>query len=229
MLPQSDLTGEGRIIGTVAYMSPEQAEGKKIDHRSDIFSLGTVLYEMVTGVRPFQADSSISTLSAVLSQEPKPPTALIKSLPRELERIILRCLRKDPAKRLQAMADLVIELDEVRTESTSQLAAAAPPPNRGRTALIAASGVAVAGALLAVWMLWLRPVALPAPVAVPLTSFPGDESSPSLSPDGKQVAFKWNGEKRQNFDIYVMQVGSTTPLRVTDTACSKLGWKASEN
>ena len=186
-------------------MSPEQAEGKKLDHRSDIFSLGIVLYEMVTGVRPFQGDSSISTLSAVLSQDPKPPAELVKSLPRELERIILRCLRKEPAKRLQAMADLVVELDEVRTETTSQVAAAASPRGQRRRVITAAGALAAVG-LLAGWLIWPKLAAPPEPVAVPLTSFPGDELSPALSSDGKQVAFAWNGQDPQNFDIYVMQV-----------------------
>jgi eukaryotic-like serine/threonine-protein kinase len=106
-------------------------------------------------------------LSAVLSKEPKAPTELIKSLPRELERIILRCLRKDPAKRLQAMADLVIELEEVRTESSSQLGVAAPPRHRGRRTLLAASGAIAAVALLATWLLWPEPAIAPPPVAVP--------------------------------------------------------------
>ncbi len=142
-IADASLTAVGKIVGTVAYMSPEQAEGMKVDHRSDIFSFGTVLYELVTGVRPFHADSTISMLSAVLTADPKPPTQLVKDLPRELERIILRCLRKDPAKRLQAMADLVIELEEVRTESSSQLNAVQAP--RRRNAAMWIGGVGNAG------------------------------------------------------------------------------------
>jgi Tol biopolymer transport system component len=139
---------------------------------------------------------------------------VVKELPRELERIILRCLRKDPAKRLQAMADLVIELDEVRTESSSQLAAA-PPARRRRAVWLLAAGAALTGAVVGAWVLWPRAPLSPAPVATPLTSFPGDELSPALSPDGKQVAFAWNGDRPENFDLYVMQVGSSTPLRLT--------------
>ena len=89
-------TEEGTILGTASYMSPEQAAGKPVDARSDIFSFGSVLYEMVTGQRAFQGDSKMATLAAVLNQEPKPATEIARSLPRDLEKIITRCLRKDP-------------------------------------------------------------------------------------------------------------------------------------
>src|SRR5262249_1435342 len=84
-------TEEGTIMGTVSYMSPEQAEGKKVDARSDIFSFGALLYEMVTGGRAFQGDSRLSTLTAILREEPKPAGQVVEGLPRELERIIARC------------------------------------------------------------------------------------------------------------------------------------------
>jgi len=98
-------TEDGAIVGTAAYMSPEQAESKPVDARSDIFSFGAVLYEMATGTRAFQGDSKLSTLSAVLRENPKPPSQIVADVPRELERIIARCLRKDPARRFQAMPD----------------------------------------------------------------------------------------------------------------------------
>ena len=88
-------TEEGTIVGTVSYMSPEQAEGKKVDARSDIFSFGSVLYEMATGQQAFHGDSKMSTLAAILNQEPKPISQLVPGIPRDLEKIITRCLRKD--------------------------------------------------------------------------------------------------------------------------------------
>ena len=128
-------TTAGRIVGTAAYMSPEQAEGKKVDARSDIFSFGAVLYEMVTGTRAFQGTSSVLTLAAVVNAEPTPPSQLTKDLPRELERIILRCLRKDPARRVQVMADLVVDLEELKSDSSTQIAAAQGPARTRRPAL----------------------------------------------------------------------------------------------
>ena len=113
------LTEEGTILGTVAYMSPEQAEGKKVDARSDIFSFGSMLYEMVTGQRAFTGGSKLASLSAVLHKEPQPPSQTVADLPPELERIIARCMKKDPARRWQSMADVKVALDELREETES--------------------------------------------------------------------------------------------------------------
>ena len=109
-------TEEGTILGTTAYMSPEQAEGKKVDTRSDIFSFGAVLYEMITGQRAFQADTQVSTLAAILNAEPKPFDA---DTPNDLQKLIHRCLRKEPARRFQHMADVKVALEELRDESES--------------------------------------------------------------------------------------------------------------
>jgi Tol biopolymer transport system component len=115
----ASLTEEGTILGTVAYMSPEQADGKRVDARSDIFSFGSVLYEMVTGRRAFSGGSKLSSLSAVLHTEPQPPSQSVPDIPLELERIIARCLKKDPARRWQSMADVKVALDELRDEMDS--------------------------------------------------------------------------------------------------------------
>ena len=208
-------TTAGRIVGTAAYMSPEQAEGKKVDARSDIFSFGAVLYEMATGTRAFQGTSSVLTLAAVVNAEPTPPSQLAKDLPHELERIILRCLRKDPARRVQVMADLAVDLEELRSESATQIAAAQGPARKRRMRGSMVSVVAVVLAAAA-WFLWPKSSApLPSPTVVPLTALSGDERFPTFSPDGNQVAFAWNGEKGDNTDIYVMPVGAGTPLRLT--------------
>jgi len=122
---QARLSRPGTVAGTPAYMSPEQASGGTVDARSDIFSFGAVLYEMVTGRRAFAGSSSAEMLAAVLKEQPKPPSELISELPRDLERIILRCLRKEPERRFQHMTDLKVELQEVKDESDSQAAAPA--------------------------------------------------------------------------------------------------------
>src|SRR5215472_3467299 len=131
---QGPQTEEGTILGTVAYMSPEQAEGKKIDARSDIFSFGSVLYEMVTGRRPFEGASKISTLSAILHQEQQPPGELAAGVPAELEKIIARCLRKDPDRRAQHVGDIKLALEELQEDSASANLSRAPQADGQATA-----------------------------------------------------------------------------------------------
>jgi TolB-like protein/Tfp pilus assembly protein PilF/tRNA A-37 threonylcarbamoyl transferase component Bud32 len=109
-------TEEGTIIGTAAYMSPEQAEGKKLDARSDIFSFGSVLYEMVTGRRAFQGESKVTTLAAIIHKEPALAGA---EVPADLQKVIARCLRKDPERRFQHMADVRVALAEVQEDTES--------------------------------------------------------------------------------------------------------------
>jgi serine/threonine protein kinase len=106
-------------VGTPAYMSPEQARGGQVDARSDIFSFGTVLYEIVTGRRAFAGTSVTETLGAVIHLEPKAPSELVPGVPKELERLILRCLGKDPARRIQHMADVKVELVELEESVAS--------------------------------------------------------------------------------------------------------------
>jgi len=118
-------TAEGTIVGTVAYMSPEQAEGKPVDARSDLFAFGSLLYEMVTGQHAFHGDSKLSTLSAILKEDPIPVSAAVPDAPRDLEKIIARCLRKDPARRFQHTDDLKIALSELKEESDSGTAVGA--------------------------------------------------------------------------------------------------------
>jgi serine/threonine protein kinase/Tol biopolymer transport system component len=235
------LTVENEILGTPAYMSPEQAQGKPVDARSDVFSFGSVLYQMVTGRRAFEKDSHISTLAAVIEQEPRP---LPSSVPRDLERIIARCLRKDPARRFQAMPDLKVALEELKEESdsgTADMAAGSTgaPLAKARPRLMLAAAT-VTLLVVAAWF-FLRPASKPLPPmqSVPLTTYTGSQGHPSFSPDGSQVAFEWTGEKGDHWDywptvkateaqlfdwndekadhldIYVKLVEGGTPLRLT--------------
>jgi eukaryotic-like serine/threonine-protein kinase len=147
-------TEEGTIIGTASYMSPEQAQGLAVDARSDIFSFGAVLYEMLTGKRAFHGDTKLSILSAILTNEPESASSIRKEIPPELERIISRCLRKDPVRRFQHMDDLKVALEEVKEESDSGAAAAkAARPRFGgwKTAL---AGVGVVAILAAAGLFW---------------------------------------------------------------------------
>jgi len=118
-LPTEPLTQEGRVVGTAPYMSPEQLEGKALDARTDIFSLGVVLYEMALGQRPFSGESSVSLISSILKETPRTVDTLRGDLPHHLGRIIAHCLEKDPRRRYQSAIDVRNELDGLRKEIDS--------------------------------------------------------------------------------------------------------------
>src|SRR6266567_5368471 len=141
------VTEDGTVVGSAAYMSPEQAEGRKVDARSDIFSFGLVLYEMLSGNRAFRAETRMATMAAVLNKEPTPISEITPGLPKELERIVARCLRKDLARRSQSIAEIKIALEELKEETESgasmSMATAARKPTARRR------WIALAGAVLA--------------------------------------------------------------------------------
>jgi eukaryotic-like serine/threonine-protein kinase len=152
-LPTTPITGEGRILGTVAYMSPEQAEGKPIDARSDLFSPGVILYEMATGQRPFTGDTSISIISSIVKDTPKSVTELNPALPRNLGRIIRRALSKDLERRYQTAKDLSNDLEELKASfesgelQTSTMASGAFPAGANQGAA-RNRGMAIAAAIV---------------------------------------------------------------------------------
>jgi serine/threonine protein kinase/Tol biopolymer transport system component len=219
-------TEEGKILGTVAYMSPEQAEGKKVDARSDIFSFGSVLYEMFTGRMAFHGETKASTLAAILKENPKPASQVVEALPKEVERLISRCLRKKRERRWQTIADLKVALEELKEESDSGALEAAGSPGAAVRSKLWWAGVLTGMALVAVvlgiadwfWFSRSRPTPAEAPLtAVPLTSYRGWESFPSFSPDGTRVAFQWCQEG-QKCHIYIKQVGVEPPFQLTNAA-----------
>jgi TolB-like protein/tRNA A-37 threonylcarbamoyl transferase component Bud32/cytochrome c-type biogenesis protein CcmH/NrfG len=138
------MTREGRIQGTFAYMAPEQARGGAIDARSDIFSFGTTLYEMVTGRTPFQRGTSLDTLSAILNEPALPPSQLNADVPPELERILAKCLEKEPTDRYQDTEDLAVDLRQLRRTSGT-----AAPVFKAAGSRFRRRGLALVGALAA--------------------------------------------------------------------------------
>jgi predicted Ser/Thr protein kinase/tetratricopeptide (TPR) repeat protein len=229
-------TEEGTIVGTTAYMSPEQAEGKPVDARSDIFSFGAVLYEMLTGRRAFRGDSKLSILSAILKDEPEPASSLRKEIPHELERIITQCLRKDPERRFQHMDDVRVALEQLKEDSdrgtlatpVSILAKSRAQPLTG--VLLAVSGVLV---LLAVLLLalnaggvrdrllgWKRaPTLNPKRVAVAV--FENRTGDPSLDNLGKLTAESVNEGLLQIPTIQVVSVSTVFELAASGTRPSR--------
>src|SRR5262249_31934640 len=144
-LATEQITGEGRIVGTVAYMSPEQAEGRDVDHRSDIFSLGVILYELATGQRPFGGTTAVSIMTAILRHSPPSLAEVDSTLPAELARIVRRCLAKEPTRRYQTAVDLRTDLEELKKDSDISRAPALRPVetlhHRRRDAILAIGGV----------------------------------------------------------------------------------------
>ena len=198
------ITGEGKVLGTVAYMSPEQAQGQPVDARSDLFSLGVMLYELATGERPFKGDTSLSVLSAILRDTPASVTALRAGLPREFGRIVRRCLQKDPEERYQTAKDVRADLKALRAEVDSgeveaaqaTVAGTGKAPKRRVSRWALGVGVllvvAVASAI-AVWRYPRAPVTRsPRPfesISLKRLTTRGNIRAASISPDGQYVAF----------------------------------------
>lgn len=224
----SQLTRTGAVMGTPSYMSPEQARGERLDHRSDIFSLGVVIYEMASGDVPFKRRSQAETMNAVINEPHTPVAEFNEEIPAELSAAIDRALSKDPADRYQSMGEMLLDLRRLGRavgligSSDSQGAVIAYVPPGRRSAKLWMWAMTLLGLALLVGLgLWFSSLrSLPQPQrpllrTTPLTAYVGMEVLPAFSPDGKQVAFSWNGEKGDNFDIYVKLVDTGTPHRLT--------------
>lgn len=210
-------TVKGTILGTTHYMSPEQAEGKPLDARSDIFSFGSVLYEMLTGRRAFEGETGASTLTSVLRDDPQPVSQIARGIPRELEQIVNRCLRKDPNRRFQTISDVRIGLLELKEDSESGKLPVGEGFKRTKWRGWIASGSILAAFAIAagIWYLVSPHTLQVEPRAIPFTNYPGFQGYPAFSPDGKQIAFAWTGGRGTVTHIWVKIIGTDNPLQLT--------------
>jgi eukaryotic-like serine/threonine-protein kinase len=216
-LQKSPLTQEGAIVGTFQYMSPEQVEGKDLDARSDIFSLGAVLYEMLTGKRAFDGKSQLSVASAILEKEPPPITSEKPLTPANLDHAIRRCLAKDIEDRWQTARDLAVELKWIG-ESGSQAAIPAMRPDAQKSPEWlpwALCGVLLAGLVAgAIWWRSSRPVENTMYFSVPFSFAVRDMA---VAPNGHTVAVVGDRESGGKSALWFYEIGSREPRSVANT------------
>lgn len=221
------LTAQGEIVGTVSYMSPEQAEGQNVDARSDVFSFGSVLYEMLTGERAFRGNSPASTLGNIIHNDPRPAREILGPLPRDLETLLSRCLRKDPARRWQSMADVSVALLDLKEDSRARELASPTPPNSlerfARSSILPwtlAAAAIIAAATLAVFHVNDQPqqpgvlrYTLPFPNRI------SDAREFAISPDGHYLAMDAGGDGSPH-QLWVRALDSLSaqPLAGTEDA-----------
>ena len=213
-------TNPGVVVGTVAYMSPEQASGRAVDARSDIFSFGLVLYEMLAGHRAFSGASSLEVMQKIIHGKPEP---LNDRLPPELRNAIAKALANQPAQRYQSVRELLADLKKLIREPqpVAIVRSALSWPKYLTGAFVFA--LAVAGAM---WMSRSKPVPLPPKSEyVQLTNFTDSASAPALSPDGKMVAFLRGGGQffQSRGQVYVKVLPNGAPVQLTNEADLKYG------
>jgi eukaryotic-like serine/threonine-protein kinase len=209
-------THPGMVMGTAAYMSPQQARGAEVDYRSDIFSFGAVLYEMVAGKQAFKGPSSAQTLAAVIEDDPQSLAEANPKTPAPLRWIIERCLAKDPEDRYTSTRDLARDLQSIRDHlsdatTSAQMPQAAPAAARPKwlTPLLFALFGAIAGAALTAWLL---PHSTAQSVTLRPLTFSGADAQPSVAPDGRTVAFVSGRDGKLRIWLKQLQSGSETAL-----------------
>jgi serine/threonine protein kinase len=212
------LTTDASSMGTLPYMSPEQIRGQNVDSRTDIFSLGVVLYEMLTGVHPFRRPISADTAAVTLSEDPPALSRFCKHVPAGLQDLLEKMLAKDRENRYKSIQELRANLSIVSTQKAPFLPTEILKRNKVRLAVTALALVIVTTVTaLFLWNPWGTPSLPPLSLPDPLTSSPGIEHVPALSPNGTYVAFTWGEQGKQ--DIYVQRIGTAEPHPlITDPA-----------
>ncbi len=211
-------TMQGVLLGTAAYMSPEQAKAKPVDRRADIWAFDCVLYEMLTGKMAFQGETVTDTLAAVLTKEPD-WSQLPKDTPAHVRVLLQRCMQRDPKQRLRDIGDARIALDEVLSGTAPQMAPAlAEPPPAWRRALPWVIAPCLAAAIVAV--LLIPKIFAPPPQSAmhfsAVTNFAGIQAQPAISPDGRSFAFV--SDRDGNYNIYVGLLSGGTLVQITHDA-----------
>jgi Tol biopolymer transport system component len=192
-------TEPGTVMGTAGYMSPEQVRGKPADQRSDIFSFGSILFEMLTGERAFRGDSAAETMAAIAQKDPPEVSGVEATLAPGLDRIVRHCLEKNPGERFQSASDLAFDLESAAGRSASSGAPAVPAaaPRRRRWVSLALSAIAIAGLALGIGFLLGRGTShSTVPRFSPLTFRRGTIRSARFAPDGQTIVYgaAWQGE-----------------------------------
>jgi Tol biopolymer transport system component len=225
------VTFAGAVMGSMGYMSPEQVRGRPVDQRSDIFSFGTVLYEMVTGARAFSGDSSVETMNSILKEEPPPIQTSGRAIPLALERVITHCLEKQPQDRFQSARDLAFGLESVTSQSGIYSAITPGMPidevKRGRNWLIFAAVTAIVAGLLALsFFVGRKSAGTSLPTYTQLTFRRGAIYTARFTSDGKGIFFSaaWNGNpidvsfmRAESPDVQTLGLPGTQLLSVSTT------------
>jgi serine/threonine protein kinase len=206
-------TDTGWIGGTPAYMSPEQARGEKVDARSDIFSFGAVLYEMLTGRPAFRRESNSESVAAILRDDPEPVSHAAPGVPHDLDRLVSHCLQKDRNRRYHSMADVKIALEDVAPDSPAPETRGSMRSRKTMPAVIAAGVLIAAAGIIA--FLARRETGPSSPQVTQLTFDTRLALNPSVSPDGKYVAYASDRSGEGNLDIWVQSLTSGEPVRLT--------------
>ena len=208
-------TAPGVVVGTFAYMAPEQIQGRQVDPRSDIWAFGCLLYRMLTGRDVFTGDSAMGTMAAALTQEPVPLRQLKPEIPAALERLVMRCLRKDAADRWQSIADVRLVLEDLQAAPEAN---PVPPARRGRLGALLAAAL-LAGATLGAGILWWngrRAEGLSQTAILRMATLEaGLNGWPSLSRDGSLMAYASDSAGDGNLDVWLKQVGGRQAIRLT--------------
>ncbi len=201
-------TEVGAVLGTIGYMSPEQVRGQPADHRADIFSFGVVLYEMLAGHRAFRGQSAIETMHAILKDEPPDLSALNQNVAPALERLVRRCLEKNPEERFQSASDLSFALESASSVPVERQAAAPPAPAPRRLGLLMLAGGFLLLAAVALGLLiGARLNTRPAPTYHQLTFRRGSIQTARFAPDGQTVVYSaaWEGRP---YELFSARLGS---------------------